>query len=843
MKNILLTICLFAAFSVSAQKTYDFTVNNNIPWIKAGNAISAVQSSEGITLEFNAGNPRLDITAGADPYDASTLTHLIVTLENNSSEVGTMSGFFHKNDADADNDDGTQFLGFDTQLASGLGTYVIDLTSANYNNDEADLGGLDDPDVIKGNDTDGIANMEYVGLRFRNAAGTVLTGTSAANGNIIIKKIQIVETGTVEKLHYNFNTEGQSTWSNQSGTTVSDGGSTLDIALGTTSNSRVQETFYMQNPANATYVHVFIESNTSGYDEIKFQYTKDTDPNSYKTSGAKSAAAGVATYSLSNAEWVTTTSGVKKTIRLQFSASVAESAGTIKISRILFNNSAQINNWEGTNTSWSDTSNWSEGSLPTATEEVFISSKSNNPTIDATTDARALNLTVESNASLTITGGGSLIVSGTSSGDVTYNRTLTSKVTNADGWHLVSSPVSGQAYNDAWATTYDLATSGTKRGLATFNDANDPKFDYLLTTDANAGSFASGIGYSMKRGSDGDVSFTGTVNTSDVNGVSVSAAADEFVLLGVPYTSYMSSQTFLAANTNLDQTQIWVWEQGVTGGNYIVGTALADNFILAPGQGFFVKKANTGATVNFAESNQQANADTFKKSSRTEVKLLINDDESSRFAKIYYLDNVTKSFDAGYEGETFGGIPNKLDVFTHIVEGSVGENYQVQSLPVSEMENTTVSVGLRAAAGKEITFSAETLNLPSGLKVFLEDRALNTTTRLDELSATYKVILENAIDGIGRFYLHTKSSALSTEDVVLENISIYKTDNANLRIIGLQQGAAKVKLFNILGKQVMSASFNTNGVQNVSLPNLVTGVYIVQLSTEAGKLNKKIILE
>ena len=62
MKKIIFTICLFAAFSVSAQKTYDFTVNNAIPWIKAGNAISAVQSSEGITLEFNAGNPRLDIT-------------------------------------------------------------------------------------------------------------------------------------------------------------------------------------------------------------------------------------------------------------------------------------------------------------------------------------------------------------------------------------------------------------------------------------------------------------------------------------------------------------------------------------------------------------------------------------------------------------------------------------------------------------------------------------------------------------------------------------------------------------------------------------------------------------
>jgi hypothetical protein len=838
MKKIILTICLFVAFAITAQKTYDFTAGNAVPWIKAGNAISADQSSDGLTFEFNAGNPRLDITAGADPFDASTLTHLIVTLVNNSSEVGTMSGFTHKNDGDANAGDGTQFLGFNTQISSGLGTYVIDLTSANYNNDEADMGGTDDPDVIKGNDTDGIANMEYVGIRFRNAAGAVLTGSSAVNGNIIIKKIEIVAEGATEKLHYNFNTEGVSTWSNQSGTTVTDGGTTLDIALGTTTNSRVQETFYMQDPANATNVHIFIESNTSGYDEIKFQYTKDTDPSSYKTSGAKSATAGVVSYSLTNAEWVTTTNGVKKIIRLQFSASGTESAGIIKISRILFNNSNTINNWKGTNTSWSDTSNWSKESLPTATEEVFISSKSNNPIIDATTGAEALNLTVESNAALTITGGGSLIVSGTSTGDVTYNRTLTSKPANADGWHLVSSPVDGEVFDNDYATANSIASgSGSNLGIATYN--NDWTY---LQSPAGSISSTSGIGYSMKRSADGTVGFTGTINTADVNGVAVSASATDFVLLGVPYTAYMSSADFLTANANLDQSQIWVWEQGTTGGNYIANTAKADNFILAPGQGFFVKKANTDATVNFAESNQQSNADTFKKSSRTEVKLLVNDGKIERFAKMYYLNNVTKGYDVGYEGETFEGVETSFDVFSHLVEDNQGKNYQVQSLPLTEMESTIVSLGLKVASEQEITISAETLNLPSGIKVFLEDRTNNTFTRLDQANTSYKVKIV-AGTSEGRFFLHTNSGALSTDSEFLNTISIYRSNATTLRIVGLSQGETSVKLFNLLGKQVMNSSFNTTGVKELTLPNVATGVYIVQLETEAGKLNKKIVLE
>ena len=52
-----------------------------------------------------------------------------------------------------------------------------------------------------------------------------------------------------------------------------------------------------------------------------------------------------------------------------------------------------------------------------------------------------------------------------------------------------------------------------------------------------------------------------------------------------------------------------------------------------------------------------------------------------------------------------------------------------------------------------------------------------------------------------------------------------------------------MKLFNILGKQVLSSAFTSNGVKDIYLPNLATGVYIVQLETEAGNLNKKIVLE
>ncbi len=496
------------------------------------------------------------------------------------------------------------------------------------------------------------------------------------------------------------------------------------------------------------------------------------------------------------------------------------------------------NFWIGNDADWANTANWTYGTVPVTSDNVQIETANTPyPVIGSTTNATVNKLVVDSGASLTLEPGSSLIVSGTSTGNVTYNRTLTSKPANADGWHLVSSPVAGEVFDNDYATDNSIATgSGSNLGVATYSSG----WTYLTT----AGSIpsTSGHGYSMKRSADGTVPFTGTINTADVNGVAVSASATDFVLLGVPYTAYMSSQTFLAANTNLDQSQIWVWEQGTTGGNYIANTAFADNFILAPGQGFFVKKANTDATVNFAESNQQTNADTFKKSSRTEVKLLVNDGTIDRFAKVYYLNNVTKGYDVGYEGETFGGVENNFDIFSHLVEGNQDKNYQVQSLPVSEMESTIVPLGLKVSSDKEITFSAEALNLPVGYKVYLEDRLNNTFTRLDEANTNYKVNLSPG-NTEGRFFLHTNSGALSTDSELLNSVSIYKSNATTLRIVGLSQGEARVELFNILGKQVMTSNLNTTGVKEITLPNLATGVYIVQLETENGKLNKKIVLE
>jgi hypothetical protein len=465
------------------------------------------------------------------------------------------------------------------------------------------------------------------------------------------------------------------------------------------------------------------------------------------------------------------------------------------------------------------------------TNNIYVES---NVTLSANLEIN--DFVVNTAATASINSGIALKVNGISSGNVTYNRTL-----GTENWYLVSSPVAGEAYDNAYVAANSLAINGSNNAIGTYNDAasTGSKWSYMQT---NAGAtFTSGTGYTLRRATAagaGDIYFTGTINTSDVP-LTVATAGTGFNLIGNPYTSHLNSASFLTDNTsNLVSQTLWVFNQ--SSGNYVTYVT-ASAFMLAPTQGFFVRASAT--SLNIAESYQAITGGTFQKSAKTEVKLMMTDGTADRFAKVYYLDNATTSFDNGYDGETFGGISTTLDVFTQLLSNDEGKKYQLQSLPNSDYENMIVPVGVIANAGKEIIFTTEAINLPSGINVYLEDKLTNTFTRLDEANSNYKVTLSENANGIGRFYLHTKSSTLSVTDVTMNAISIYKTTNSTLRITGLSQGKASISMYTMLGKQVLNSDFTSNGVSDIALPKLATGIYIVHLATENGTLNKKITLE
>ena len=494
--------------------------------------------------------------------------------------------------------------------------------------------------------------------------------------------------------------------------------------------------------------------------------------------------------------------------------------------------------WDGsTDNDWGTAANWTPEFVPSSGSDVTIpSGLTNYPTTGA--------IAVTTNT-ITIASGATLDSQSATSftGTVTYNRAL-----GTTNWYLVSSPVSGEDMGDMRANNSFKTNGSSEVSFAPYDNsqavAND-RWAYFGNTSTTA--LMDGKGYSASLSASGNISFTGTINTSDVTIALTQGGGSgtNFNLLGNPFTAYINSGTFLTNETgDLNSETIWLWDQSGNGGaGEYVTKVTADAFKVAPGQGFFVEASSTN-NVTFTEAMQShESTDTFQRNGRTEVHILMNDGTNNKFAKLYYIDGTTTGFDNGYDGELFGGVSNPFAIYTHLLSDSQGKNYQVQSLPSSDYENMIVPVGVNAVAGKELTFSANAMNLPSGINVYLEDKLTNTFTRLDETNSEYKVTLNNDLNGIGRFYVHTSSQVLNTPNFDLNSVSIYKTSKTNVRVTGLQSGNTTMNLYNILGKKVHSNSFIAKSVNDINLPVLNTGVYIVQLTTEQGKINKKIIIE
>jgi hypothetical protein len=232
----------------------------------------------------------------------------------------------------------------------------------------------------------------------------------------------------------------------------------------------------------------------------------------------------------------------------------------------------------------------------------------------------------------------------------------------------------------------------------------------------------------------------------------------------------------------------------------------------------------------------------YREGSNPTINLTLSEGANLKQTEIRYLEGKTIGLDPGFDLGMFDGTSSDLRVFTHLVE-DIGIAFSTQALPAKNLESMVIPIGVKASAGKEITFSAEVMQLPTGTKVFLEDRQSNTHTRLDEADSEYIITLSESLNGIGRFYLHTSRKTLSIENVVLNAVHIYTPNLHTLRIVGLPQGNTTISFFTILGQQLINTSFNSNGVQEISLPNLTNGIYITEIQTQAGTIRKKILLK
>ena len=524
--------------------------------------------------------------------------------------------------------------------------------------------------------------------------------------------------------------------------------------------------------------------------------------------------------------------------------------------------------WDGsTDSVWNTADNWSDG-IPAYGYNVSIPNVANSPIISSGTTAYGGDVTIAASeiltinfanaltiggtltisGGLTINSGGSLIVYGTSTGNLTYNVNVSD--TN---WHLVSSPVVGEQYDDAWntANSINVSGAGNNDAVSTYNNTTSASGSWnYFQTGASATTFNQGQGYSLKRTSAGNYGFIGTFPASEIT-LSITqgfGTLNKWNFIGNPYPSYIKVGDLITANSvNLTDTHefVYVWN----GTNYIT---LNSTDYIHPGQGFFVNADNSNAdnfVITESLQSHQTGITFYKGLKNPTIQIIVNDqDNNQKFTKIRYEENATKGLDPGYDAGTFTGQSTSFSVYSHLVSNSNGIDFMLQSLPKDDYENTVIPLGLSAVSGKEVTFSINHQHLPTGMMVFLEDKEMKAITRLDESNSNYKITLDADSSGVGRFYLHTSTTdlrkTLNVDEINLDLVTIYLSSDRNLRITGLKSDKATITVYNIIGKRVYHDRLNSSTSIDVTLSNSIKqGIYIVKIETEKGIINKKIFLK
>lgn len=523
---------------------------------------------------------------------------------------------------------------------------------------------------------------------------------------------------------------------------------------------------------------------------------------------------------------------------------------------------------------WSTTGNWSHGTAPNKRQNATVA---NGVTVTIDVDDLDLNdFTLESGATISVpkdkeitingafnTSGnldlssdgsdsGVLFLKGTTSGSITYKR----GGLLANKWSIITPPVSGQkikAFADAAINNIRKNTSVTPNlyAIAYYDDsksAGNKWVYYNVNMDANL-EFEVGKSYAISRATDGEVTFTGTLNTDNIF---KTLTTNQWVAIGNPFTTYFpanknSNNSFLNDNLRaLDDTyqSIYMWDNSQN--KYVAITELDGTArSLTPGQGFFVKLKNGQTDVVFKEEKRSTKPasgnNNFAKTRNAtpSIELRVSDGKNTVNTFVKYFDNATLGFDKGYDIGNFNS--DGLDVFTRLVGATDQTNYTIQSLPTDNFEDMVIPVGINTKANQEITFTVKKENIPTTHKVFLEDRLLKSFHQLNQQDASYKITFTENTNTTDRFYVHITPTVLATNNIALNNLDVFVSNKKTLSIKGLQNKKATVKVISILGKELVNKTIHTNKLE---LPKaLKTGLYIIKIESNNGSLTKKIILE
>ena len=532
---------------------------------------------------------------------------------------------------------------------------------------------------------------------------------------------------------------------------------------------------------------------------------------------------------------------------------------------------------------WATSSNWASGSVPISSYNVTISS-GQTLMIGNSTAAVANNLTIESGGSLTVaknsdltlsgnfTNNGtmtlnsdsdefsSIIVGGSSTGDIVYNRYVNTVGTGE--WDLIGSPVDGLSISDFVTTNSSvLATNGSAYAVGYHDNTDDSWTNYTTSTVGGAGNFDTSRGYQMATSSGATMAFTGSIATTDqtqsiINNNGNGNGGRRWNLVANPYPSYLNANTnahasnnFLSVNASvIDSNFLSIYGWDADGSGYTIYNNTSSATYIAPGQAFFVAAASSSAAdLTFTEAMQTTTGgDDFISlglaNTSSEFSLYLHEGQDKVATTRFYFDyGLGLGLDPGYDA---GAYNSSMALSSRLAEDDQGINMGINAMNIDSFEQTTIPLVINREAGTTFRISMEDSTIPDNVDVLLLDTQTQISTNLRDQD--FILTPQSDLSGMGRFYLKMGSNSLDGNDIEESYISIYKPSDRDCIVMeGLSNvQSGHVTLYNITGQEVIDQNLTPNqSTQNIPTTGIQSGIYIIKLNADNLILTKKLIIK
>ncbi len=468
--------------------------------------------------------------------------------------------------------------------------------------------------------------------------------------------------------------------------------------------------------------------------------------------------------------------------------------------------------------------------------------------------ANSAGLTINSDA----TGTGSLITGTTSGlGTSIINRWLTGNV-----WHLVSSPVVQTITSFLTGNPTNIPSkSALARGMMDYNPSTEAWNGFF--TDGTVGSVGSGKGYCLRTSADAAVTFTGALQAGTESITGLTSA--HWNSIGNPYSSGIKINSnsdavnnFITVNSaNLDgaYAAVYVWDPTLnTGaGDYVIYNQASSATNLPLGQAFLVKMGGSATSLSFTNAMQtHTNTVAVKAAKNTNwptIKLTAAINNANNTTTIAYNNDMTKgldpTYDAGLLKAPISGVMaaanSDVTIYTKLVD-DIGIPFAIQALP-GNINNLVIPVGIQSLAGGDVVFTAKTFDLPTNVKVILEDRVKNTFTDLS--TSSYKTTIAANTDVSNRFFLHNSISTTQGaigDPTLTGKLNAYAYMNSEIRIEGEVSKDAVATLYDVQGKTVIIRKLSEGSLNVVPTSSVSTGLYLLTVRDGNKSQSFKIIL-